>query len=201
MKEQRYLAAAEAALIEEENNLRKGTIAADRPATDAEQIYLDKVDAYPLLAFHALGAGNQTALYVIRPDPLLSEEEFLKKSQDLLSVCRSRTRPSPDGEPLSLCLTNWGIGHEISGPMSISMNPDYIRGIWTRAPRRYLLLPIFTVVPPTEYEERSPGRCMSSLNVSQIHYVDHLMIIGATSFRQYSIWDLVKLKTPSMKSS
>lgn len=190
---QRKITANEAAIIERENNLKPGVIAFDRPATEAEEIYLDQVDACPLLAFHADGSPGRIALYVVRRDHRLSEEDFIEKTKNLLIICRARTRFKHGQEALSLGLVNWGSKANGASAMSIDINSASMGWIFTNMSRRYLLLPTFKVIPPTEFEERSPGRCMHGLLVAQVIHVDLVLLKGASSLRNFGIDHIDKL--------
>ncbi len=189
----RNITADEATLIETENNLRPGVIAYDRPATEAEEIYLDQVDAYPRLAFHADGVAGKIALYVVRRDPRVLEEDFLEKTKDLLIIGRSRFRFLNGREPLSIFVRTWSSKPDGSSGMRLSINSASIGGIFSDAPRHILLLPLFTGIPPTEFEARSPGRCMHGLHVGQVIDVDEISLQGAVSMRHFQIEDLDKL--------
>ena len=189
----RNITADEAALIEMEKNLRPGVIAYDRPATEAEEIYLDQVDAYPRLAFHAEGASGKIALYVVRRDPRVSEEDFFEKTKDLLIIGRSRSRFVNGREPLSLFVRTWSSKPDGSSGMRLSINSASIGVIFSDAPRHLLLLPLFTDIPSTEFEERSPGRCMHGLHVAQVIHVDQISLQGAVSMRHFQLEDLDKL--------
>ncbi len=193
MKSQRRITADEAAQIEQENNLAPGVIACDRPITEAEENYLDQVDAYPPLAFHATGPAGKIALYLVKRDYRLSEEDFFDQTRDLLIIGRGRSRFMNSREPLSLCVTNWGSKPDGSSAMSTSINSANIGTIFTGAPRCILLLPLFTQIPPTEFEERSPGRCMYGLQVAQIIHVDLISLQGAVSMRHFHIEDIPQL--------
>jgi len=190
---QRNITADEAALIETEKNLRPGVIAYDRPATEAEEIYLDQVDAYPRLAFHADGAAGKIALYVVQRDPRVPEEDFFEKTKNLLIIGRSRPRFMNGREPLSLFVRTWSSKPDGSTGMRLSINSASVGGIFSDAPRHILLLPLFSDIPPTEFEERSPGRCMHGLAVGQVIHVDQISLEGAVSMRHFQIEDLDKL--------
>lgn len=193
MMSQRRITADEAAIIERENNLKPGSIAFDRPATEAEEIYLDQVDACPRLAFHADGAARRIALYVVRRDPRVSEEVFFDRTKDLLIIGRSRFRFLNGREPLSLFVRTWSSKPDGSSGMRLSINSASIGVISSDAPRNILLLPLFTDIPPTEFEERSPGRCMHGLHVAQVIHVDEISLQGTVSRRHFQIEDLDEL--------
>ncbi len=193
---QRDIAAADAALIEDENDLCAGSIAFDRPATDAEAMYLDMVEPAPTLAFHAIGVGSLVSLYVVRANPQYKEQGYFEKTRGLLEMCRSRQRCTQEAEALALVLTISGKGPDCMPAMRVSIGQGGIGAIFSWAPRRLLLLPQFMDVPPTIYEEQSPGRCMYGLAVKSIIHVDHVMAIGASYLEEFGIDDLNRLIRP-----
>ena len=176
MMTRRRITADEAALIEREHNLSPGSFAYDRPATEAEDVYLDQVEVCPLLAFLADGAAGKPALYVVNREQGVSVEDFVEKNMNLLRIARARGYDPGTLESFALTVTNWGPEPDLSLASSISIHPASIRGIFSNAPRRILLWPTFVDIPPTEFEERSPGRCIRSLQVRTVFRADDLSL-------------------------
>lgn len=165
MLRERNVTADEARIIELENFLTPGSIAYNRPATEAEIIYLDKVEAYPLLAFHCDFLQNSTALVIAVPDKRLPPDEFAENVWRLLTVARDRAQPEEGRESFSVVITLQQENREFC----ISFRPDSIKGIWAYTPRSELLDPTFQKIPPTRFEIESPGLCMRDLSPRKIY--------------------------------
>ena len=179
MKSERLITADEASIIELENHLEPGSFSFGRPATEAELIYLDQVEAYPLLAFHALGPADKPALYVVTPDKRHSTEDFVEMNFNLLRFGRALGRNPAESEPFPLAVTSRVSSIDRSSLYTISIHPGSILGIFSGASREQLLRPTFIKIPTTEYEERSPGRCIQDLMVTTVIHAEYL------SFQSY----------------
>ncbi len=187
MAQPRFIKAFEARLIECENGLTPGAIAADRPATEAEIIYLDKAPECTQTTFHIISMTCQPALVLIdHPPEFLDAIHAAKMNWGLLVFGRHRGMKRGQGDPVALDLACVSEVGDKSHHFSISVHLSEISNIFHNASRKLTLAPIFTSIPPTEYEDFSPGMCIQSLGVTRIIRAESISLYSSYKGRKYS---------------
>ncbi len=174
MSKKHLITKDEATMIEKENALVKGTFAYDRPATAAEIIYLKDVMPISPLSFHLEVLPGIEILVIVEPDPGACMESYVEKYSNLVCFARTNADSQFSCESFALTISNKFINSKDN--YSISVNPNKSRNVFKDAPRKMLLCPTFALIPPTEYEESSPGVYIKDLSVREVLHVNHLIL-------------------------
>jgi hypothetical protein len=177
----------DARLVEDENGLERGTVAYNRPASLAEVIYLDRVQPItPFAITVEILPGSPAVVIPALPEDLPSSASTKEEVQALwLLVCHARDGTiveTPIEEGLMLVVTHPTIYGTLA---SFSLPADAIRTISAQDSRSDLLLPKFESVPPTEFEESSPGLFIRDLTVRRVFTEASLGFQGVTTFRHH----------------
>lgn len=188
MRTKRTITADDARLIEDENGLERGSFAFNRPATMAEAIYLDQVQ--PITHFAVTVELLPGSLALVIPPlgvALPASRATIKDVQALwVLACLARDKTivgPPLNEGLVLVVTHPTI---YGTRASFSLPADAIRTISAQDQRPDLLLPKFDFVPPTEFEESSPGLFIRDLTVRRVISGASLSFQGVTTFQHHS---------------
>ncbi len=188
MRTKRTITTDDARLIEDENGLERGSFAFDRPATLAETIYLDRVQPItPFAITVELLPGSSAVVIPALPEILPSNATTIREVQALwVLVCYARDRTivgPPINEGLMLVVTH---PTTFGTSASFSLPAEAIRTISAQDQRSDLLLPKFENVPPTEFEESSPGLFIQDLTIRRIFSEASISFQGVTTLLHHT---------------
>ena len=194
MLTKRTITPDEARLIEVENGLERGSFTSNRPATMAEAIYLDRVQPItPFAITVEMLPGSPALVIPALPEALPSSASTLDEVQALwASACLAR------GGTIVGAPIDEGVTLVVSHPTpygttaSFSLPAEAIQTISAQDQRSDLLLPRFELVPPTEFEESSPGLFIRDLTVRRVFSESTLSFQGITTFKHYSPQSILK---------
>ena len=181
--------------IELELNLESGDIAADREMTRAEEIYLG-VPRTPLLAIHLEVFPDYPTLILYKQEIGVAtkpnEGFFFATQEDAhedrynqwagMQMVRMQGQVPFLGERCAATFTGWSPGKPEQA-WSMSVEPSTIRNLFSAASVPLLLRPRLADLPPETEGGRSPGKCIKSLGVCEVRWINSIQFQGTTTLK------------------